>query len=502
VLHTRTCVAFALLTGALVATPSSAGAQEIEGQYIVVLKEQSTGAGADRAQEKVRTRGGRVQREYGRAIKGFSAKLTPTALAEVRADPAVDFVEPDRVISLSDSQTPATWGLDRIDQLARPLNNTYNYSAKGLGVTAYIIDTGLRLTHSQFGGRARSGFDAVDGGSADDCNGHGTHVGGTVGGSTYGVAKQVSLVAVRVLNCSGSGTTSGVIAGINWVTTNHAAGVPAVANMSLGGGVSSALDQAVATSIGDGVTYGVAAGNENANACNSSPSRVPSAITVGSTTSTDARSSFSNFGTCVDVFAPGSGITSSWYTSDTATNTISGTSMATPHVVGAAALILETGPAASPAGVANAIAANASAGVVTGPGTGSPNRLLYTAPSGAPPTTTPTPTPTATPAPCATTPYSDSLAATGRSIYTPGEEGIQSTNGGLHKGCLKGPLGSDFDLYLQKRGTGGAWSTVASGLTSAPNETVTYSGTAGFYRWRVYSYRGAGAYTLEVTRPS
>ena len=203
---------------------------------------------------------------------------------------------------------------------------------------AYIIDTGIRTTHSQFGGRAISGYDAIDGAlPAADCNGHGTHVAGTVGGSTYGVAKAVSLVAVRVLNCSGSGSTSGVIAGIDWVTGNHQAGQPAVANMSLGGGASSSLDTAVRNSIADGVTYALAAGNDNTNACNSSPARTAEALTVGSTTSSDARSSFSNYGTCVDIFAPGSSITSAWHTSDTATNTISGTSMAAPHVAGAAA---------------------------------------------------------------------------------------------------------------------------------------------------------------------
>ncbi len=272
--------------------------EQIEGQYIVVLKSQSSGAAGDDTKRRVRARGGKVQREFGRVLKGFSAELDDKALAAVRSDPAVDYVEPDRVISLNDTQANATWGLDRLDQPGPPLSGTYNYTSTGTGVTAYIIDTGLRLTHAQFaGGRAISGYDAIDGGSADDCNGHGTHVAGTVGGSIYGVAKQVRIVAVRVLNCSGSGSTSGVIAGINWVTTNHAAGAPAVANMSLGGGASASLDTAVRNSIADGVTYAVAAGNENTNACNSSPARVPEAITVGATTSTDARSSFSNYGT-------------------------------------------------------------------------------------------------------------------------------------------------------------------------------------------------------------
>ncbi|MCG5438852.1 S8 family serine peptidase, partial [Micromonospora foliorum] len=288
-------------------------------------------------------------------------------------------------VSISGTQAnPPSWGLDRIDQRNLPLDSSYTYPNTASNVHAYIIDTGIRFSHNDFGGRATSGYDAVDGGSADDCNGHGTHVAGTVGGSAYGVAKAVQLVGVRVLNCSGSGTNAGVIGGVDWVTAN--AIKPAVANMSLGGGANSSLDNAVRNSIASGVTYGLAAGNDNgANACNTSPARTTEAITVGSTTSSDARSSFSNVGTCLDIFAPGSSITSAWYNSNTATNTISGTSMATPHVVGAAALVASANPSWTPAQVRNQLVASATPNVVGNPGSGSPNLLLYVGTGTTPP---------------------------------------------------------------------------------------------------------------------
>jgi subtilisin family serine protease len=327
--------------------------------YIVTLEPGSAPASVAARAARM---GGRIAHLYTSALDGFAISLPSAAAARLATLPGVVAVEQDAPVGLATTQSAATWGLDRLDQRTLPLSGTYDYTSTGTGVTAYVIDTGIQLAHTDFGSRAVTGYDAIDGGSAEDCNGHGTHVAGTIGGATHGVAKGVSLVAVRVLDCAGSGTTAGVIAGIDWVTANHQPNTPAVANMSLGGSASTALDNAVSRSIADGVSYAVAAGNGNSrgvpqDACKSSPARVAGALTVGATDRTDKPASFSNYGACVDLFAPGVGITSAWHTGTAATNTISGTSMATPHVAGVAARYLQNNLAATPAAVAAAVKA-------------------------------------------------------------------------------------------------------------------------------------------------
>jgi subtilisin family serine protease/PKD repeat protein len=352
--------------------------EPVQGEYIVVLDARERRDVRDMAPLLAASYGGRTGRVFRHALRGFVAYMSEAEARALAEDPSVAYVEENGRMSISGSQSGATWGLDRVDQVDLPLDQSYTYNTAGSGVHAYIIDTGIRISHSDFSGRASLDYSSItDGNGANDCNGHGTHVAGTVGGSTWGVAKAVNLHAVRVLDCSGSGTYEGVIAGVDWVTANHIK--PAVANMSLGGGASQAVDDAVTASIAAGVVYALAAGNDSGDACLKSPARTPNAITVGSTTNTDARSSFSNYGTCVDIFAPGSSVTSAWYTGDTATNTISGTSMAAPHVAGAAALYLGTNPTASPEQVLSVLSNIATVGHVTSPGTGSPNLLLFTA---------------------------------------------------------------------------------------------------------------------------
>ncbi|MDV6011596.1 S8 family serine peptidase [Haloechinothrix sp. LS1_15] len=351
----------------------------IEDSYIVVFHDSVGAASAEAAaQSHAARRNAEVEHTYSAALRGYAAEMSERDARRAANDPEVAYVEQNTAVELHQEQhDPPSWGLDRIDQRELPLDGVYRYETTAPDVDAYILDTGISYSHNDFEGRAEPGYDAVgDGRNGDDCNGHGTHVAGTVGGAEHGVAKGVTLHSVRVLDCDGRGTNAGVIAGVDWVTDNHDG--PSVANMSLGGGASSALDDAVRNSVNAGVTYAVASGNDDADACNYSPARVAEALTVNATTSSDARSWFSNYGTCTDIFAPGSDITSAWIGGDTATRTISGTSMAAPHVAGAAALYLADNPQAAPSEVNGAITSQATEGVVSNPGPGSPNRLVYT----------------------------------------------------------------------------------------------------------------------------
>jgi subtilisin family serine protease len=341
-------------------------ALRIEGSYIVKVRD-----GAD-ARAVAAVAGVSPRYEYS-IINGFAASLNAGQLTALRQNADVEYVEQDAKVTATTTQSGATWGIDRIDQTNLPLSGTYTYTSTGAGVTAYIIDTGILTSHTQFGGRAAVSYDAL-GGNGQDCNGHGTHVAGTVGGSTYGVAKGVSLRAVRVLDCSGSGSNAGVIAGMDWVRTNHVA--KSVANMSLGGGFSSTVNTAATNLVNSGVFLAVASGNSNADACNYSPASASGTFTVNATASNDARATYSDYGSCTDLYAPGSSITSSWYSSTTATNTISGTSMATPHVAGVGALYKATYGDAAASTIGSWLTSNATPNVVSGNIAGTANLLL------------------------------------------------------------------------------------------------------------------------------
>lgn len=533
----------------------------IPGQYIVVLKAPATGednAALEGAVDRAEDRGADVTHEYGDAINGYAATMSDSELAKVRQDPAVAYIAADQRMSVSGTRTVpnGVWGLDRIDQRSLPLNGKLSTTGDGSGVTAYVIDTGIRATHEDLTGRVISGFTSIsDGRGTDDCAGHGTHVAGTVGGTRFGVAPKVNLVAVRVFGCTGSGDASDVVDAVNWVTANHVS--PAVVNMSLGGTAYSVLDSAVNASINSGLTYVVAAGNEAVDSCSTSPARVPAAITVAASTKDDAHASFStkgsNYGSCVDIYAPGKAITSSWYTADNAYATAEGTSMASPHVAGAAALYLQANPGASPAEVSSAILGNSTSGALTGVPANTPNKLLYVGsatatPTPTPTTTTPTPAatsttspiptttaptpstepttqpttqpttaPTTTPAPVTTAPTTTAPApaptkttpASSRTGTVKGKLTVKSKAvtastytsklPGTHVGALTGPRGTNFDLALQKW-NGKRWVEVADGHKASSTEKVSYRGTSGKYRWLVERVKGKGTYTLKLTR--
>jgi subtilisin family serine protease len=346
---------------------ASSSAPSVAGRFIITLREHTDPSAV------AREHGLQPEFVYTHALNGFAGAMSDAARQGLLRDNRVVRVEPDGIVTIVTTQSGATWGLDRVDQRNRPLSTTYSYTSTGAGVRAYILDTGIRFSHSEFGGRAAKGYDAF-GGTGNDCNGHGTHVAGTVGGKIYGVAKAVKLVAVRVINCDGSGATSGVIAGIDWVTAHRVK--PAVANMSFGGAASSSVDDAVKNMIAAGVATAVAAMNDNQNACKTSPARVAAAMTIGATDKTDRKVWWSNYGSCLDWFAPGVNITSAWRTSNTAINTISGTSMAAPHTTGVAALYLQSHATASPATVRGALYTNTTKAKVTSSNTTN-NHLLF-----------------------------------------------------------------------------------------------------------------------------
>ena len=465
-----------------VASIARADQDESEGSYIVVMKSSDD---LDGAEAEIAKSGGRTEKRFSYAINALSVKMKHSEVARIRNNPKVLFVELDQPMFALDTQTPTpSWGLDRIDQRALPLSNSFTASAYGAGVDVYIVDTGVSTTHTDFSGRLRSGFSAInDGRGSNDCNGHGTHVAGTAAGTTYGVAKAASVIPVRVLDCAGSGTNSGVIAGLDWIIANHTAGVAAVANMSLGGGTSLALDTAVQNAINDGVIMAVAAGNSNTNACNSSPARAANAITVGATERTDARASYSNFGSCVDIFAPGLSITSSWINSTTATNTISGTSMASPHVAGVAAALLSANPTFSPADISSKLRSSATPGVVSSVGTGSPNYLLYLDPAGTTGGGTP---PAVVTAPA--TPMIGTAVALSRKSAT--VSWSASDNGGSAI--------TSFSVYAYRNGS----STVSLAQTVTGTSTyATFSGLVigSTYVFRVLATNSVGPSSLSPT---
>ncbi|GAA6526343.1 S8 family peptidase [Intrasporangium sp. DVR] len=478
-------------TGSILGTDNP---DAIPGEYVVVFTNQSQSAASNRqsAQAMAAKYGGRIKHTYGAVVDGYAARMSEAEARRVAADPAVERVEQAYRVGIAGEQVnPGSWGLDRIDQRTLPLNQRYRYPDNaGQGAHVYVMDTGVNLSHTEFTGRTSNGYDFVDNDSTPtDCNGHGSHVAGTAAGTSYGVAKKATVHAVRVLDCSGSGSNADIIAGVNWIKTN--AVKPAVVNYSIGCNTrctDTTMDSAVRSLVTSGVMWVQAGGNGNDDTCYYSPQRVSEALTVGNSTSSDAKASSSAWGSCQDLFAPGTNITSAWYDTNTSTRTISGTSMASPHVTGAVALYLGANPTASSSAVHSAIVNNSVSGALSGVPSGTPNRLLNTEflLGGS------TPPPGSQCSGMRGT-WTGSLAS-GASQTLPY---VYDATAGTIEVCLDGPTGADFDVYLQKW-NGSTWSTVAQGVTSSADESFSYSNTSGYYRLMVESYTGSGSYTAGM----